>query len=112
MGSVREQTLQAIDQGRDAAMVVTPYYVKPPQRALIQHFTTAADLGMPIVMYNVPGRTACDLQPETIALCAEHDNIVGVKEATGIIERAKQIRSLVSSELILFSGDDDTEKDF
>merc|ERR1712183_1069632 len=101
-----------MELGADAAMVVTPYYVKPPQRGIIKHFTTIADLGMPIVLYNVPSRTACDLLPETIAICAQHDNIIGVKEATGNLDRVSQIRSLCGDDLLLLSGDDSTETEF
>jgi len=110
--SVKEQTIQAMELGADAAMVVTPYYVKPPQRGLIKHFTAIADLGMPIVLYNVPGRTACDLLPESIAICAQHENIIGVKEATGKVERVSQIRSLCGDDLLLLSGDDSSETEF
>jgi len=109
---VKEQTIQAMELGADAAMVVTPYYVKPPQRGLVKHFTAIADLGMPIVLYNVPSRTACDLLPETIALCAQHENIIGVKEATGKLERVSQIRSLCGDDLLLLSGDDSSETEF
>lgn len=109
---VKIQTIQAMDLGADAAMVVTPYYVKPPQRGLVKFFNTIADLGMPIVLYNVPGRTACDLVPETIAICAQHENIIGVKEATGDLDRVSKIRSLCGDDLLLFSGDDSTETEF
>ena len=74
---VREMTQQAIDLGCDASLVVTPYYVKPPQRGLIKHFSDMADLGLPVVMYNIPGRSKVDLTPESTAICAEHPNIVG-----------------------------------
>lgn len=114
--TVKEMTLQAIDCGCDASLVVTPPYIKPPQRGLIQHFLSMADLALPVVIYNVPGRTAVDITPETIGLIAkEHENIVGVKEATGDITRVGQIRSTTSDlkkPLLLYSGDDSTEKDF
>ncbi|KAL7548351.1 hypothetical protein ACHAWF_011637 [Thalassiosira exigua] len=76
---VKEMTLQAMDIGCDASLVVTPYYVKPPQRGLIKHFTSMADLGLPVVMYNIPGRTKVDLTPESTAICADHPLIVGLK---------------------------------
>lgn len=110
--AVREQTLQAIDMGCDGALVVTPYYVKPPQRALVKHFQTVADLGLPVIMYNVPGRTAVDMSAETIALCAEHENIVGLKDATGQIERVEGIRKLCGDDFLLLTGDDSTGVDF
>jgi 4-hydroxy-tetrahydrodipicolinate synthase len=111
---------QARDLGADAVMVVTPYYVKPPQRALVQHFTTVANVGMPTVLYNVPGRTASDCLPETIyQCCMASSNIVGVKEATGDVSRVKKIRALLLSDgvagerkLLLYSGDDATSVDF
>jgi len=110
--SVKEQTLQAIDLGCDAALVVTPYYVKPPQRALVKHFHTVADLGLPVMLYNVPGRTAVDMSAETIALCAAHGNIVGLKDATGQIERVAEVRGLCGEDFLLLSGDDGTSADF
>lgn len=110
--SVKEQTLQAIDLGCDAALVVTPYYVKPPQRALVKHFHTVADLGLPVMLYNVPGRTAVDLSAETIALCATHDNVVGLKDATGQLERVTGIRELCGKDFLLLSGDDGTSADY
>ena len=110
---VKEMTLQAIDLGCDASLLVTPYYVKPPQRGLIKHFTDAADLGLPLMIYNVPGRTGVDCSPETIALCAQHQNIVAVKEATGDLSRVEKIRQLTTSNrLLLYSGDDSTEGEF
>jgi 4-hydroxy-tetrahydrodipicolinate synthase len=111
---VKEMTLQAIDIGCDASLVVTPYYVKPPQRGLIKHFTDAADLGLPVVMYNIPGRAKVDLTPESTAICAEHENIVGLKDATGDLDRVEKIRSLVGdkSHLLLYSGDDASSPEF
>ena len=116
---VKDQILQARDLGADGVMIVTPYYVKPPQRGLVHHFTTAADLGMPTVLYNVPGRTAVDCLPETLVQCASHPNIVAVKEATGDVSRVKKIRSMLSDveggediKVLLYSGDDATSVDF
>lgn len=113
-GHVKEMTLQAMDIGCDASLVVTPYYVKPPQRGLIKHFIDAADLGLPVVMYNIPGRAKVDLSPESTAICAEHENIVGLKDATGDLDRVQKIRSLVGdmSHLLLYSGDDATSSEF
>ena len=121
---VREMTLQAMDHGADAALVVCPPYIKPPQRGLVKHFTNVAELGLPVVLYNVPGRTAVDLTPETIGLCMEmHDGIIGVKEATGDVSRVGKIRKVEEEvrvrsgidsdrKLLLYSGDDATEAQF
>jgi len=109
---VKEMTQQAIDLGCDASLVVTPYYVKPPQRGLIKHFTDMADLGLPVIMYNIPGRTKVDLSPQSTAICAEHPNIVGLKDATGDLDRVKEIRSLVGDDFLLYSGNDDTASNF
>ena len=112
--------MQAMDLGCDAALVVTPYYVKPPQRGLVKHFVKAADVGLPVILYNVPGRTGVDLLPETIAICAnEHENIIGVKEATGDISRVQRIKDALKSsgygnadDFLLYSGDDATTAEF
>ena len=115
---VKEQTLQAIDCGCDASLVVTPYYVKPPQRALIKHFETMADLGLPVCIYNVPGRTGVDFLPESIGQVAGHPNIVAVKEATGDVSRVAQIQDACEKngyardELLLLSGDDGSTDEF
>lgn len=111
---VKEMTLQAIDIGCDASLVVTPYYVKPPQRGLIKHFTDMADLELPVVMYNIPGRSKVDLTPESTAICADHPFIVGLKDATGDLDRVHQIRSLLHdpSNFLLYSGDDGTSPEF
>jgi len=90
---VKEQTMQAIDCGCDASLVVTPYYVKPPQRGLIRHFLDMADLGLPVCIYNVPGRTGVDILPESIGKIAGHENIVAVKEATGDVSRVSAIHA-------------------
>lgn len=115
---VKEQTLQAIDCGCDASLVVTPYYVKPPQRGLIRHFETMADLGLPVVLYNVPGRSGVDFLPDSIGRVAGHPNIVGVKEATGEVARVAEIHAACEAHgvpkdsLLLFSGDDGTTDEF
>eukprot|EP01083_Nonionella_stella_P281865 959306_1 len=109
---VKEMTLQAIDLGCDASLVVTPYYVKPPQRGLVNHFISVAELGLPVIMYNIPGRTKVDLSLESTAICAEHPYIVGLKDATGDLDRVKKIRSLVGDKLLLYSGNDDTSPNF
>jgi len=114
--SVKEYTRQAIDLGADASLVVTPYYVKPPQRGLIHHFTTMADMGLPVILYNVPGRTSVDLSDETIATLSQHEKIVGIKDATGDISRLTSLKNILSEERIKhflkYSGDDGTTTDF
>ena len=113
--SVKQYTQQAIDLGADASLVVTPYYVKPPQRGLIHHFTTMADMGLPVILYNVPGRTSVDLSDETIATLSQHDKIVGIKDATGDISRLTSLKNVLgeaSKEFLKYSGDDGTTTDF
>jgi 4-hydroxy-tetrahydrodipicolinate synthase len=97
----------------DAYLIVTPYYNKPTQEGLVQHFTAIADaVDKPIMLYNVPGRTAVDLLPETVARLAEHPRIFGIKEATGELDRVEQIRNACGPEFRLYSGDDPTAREF
>ena len=110
--NIKAMTQQAIDLGCDASLVVTPYYVKPPQRCLVKHMTMAADLGLPVVVYNVPGRTGVNFLDENIAIAAEHENVVGLKDATGDLSRVENMRKLVSDDFLIYSGDDGTSKDF
>mmetsp|Transcript_49943 Transcript_49943/g.85860 ORF Transcript_49943/g.85860 Transcript_49943/m.85860 type:complete len:338 (+) Transcript_49943:63-1076(+) len=108
-----EMAQQAKDMGADATLVVTPYYVKPPQRALITHFTAIANaVDLPIMLYNVPGRTGCDMKPETVAELAKVKNIVAVKEATGDNSRVATLRELCGPDFKLYSGEDAAGKDF
>jgi 4-hydroxy-tetrahydrodipicolinate synthase len=105
-----EVTQQAMEMGADAALIVTPYYNKPTQEGLYQHFSAVADrVPIPQILYNVPSRTGCDLQPETIIRLNRHANIIGVKEATGDVSR---VAKLMDSELDLLSGDDATSAEF
>lgn len=105
---VIELTQQAKDLGADASLIITPYYVKPPQRALVKHFTSIADkVALPIILYNCPGRTGVDMKPETIAECATHPMIIGVKDASGDLSRVKTFRDLCPKDFLLFSGEDD-----
>ena len=94
--------------GADAALVVTPYYNKPTQRGLIAHFTAAADCGLPIVIYNIPGRSVVDMTPETMGELAKHEMIVGVKDATGDLARVPNQRLSCGTDFIQVSGEDPT----
>jgi 4-hydroxy-tetrahydrodipicolinate synthase len=99
--------------GAQACLLVTPYYNKPTQEGLYLHHKAVAEaVQVPQILYNVPGRTACDMLPETIARLAQIDNIIGVKEATGEVQRVRQIRDLCGNDFILLSGDDATGREF
>lgn len=102
-------TEQAMELGADGALIMTPAYIKPTQQGLIEHYTAIAQsVALPIILYNVPGRTACDMLPETVAELAPISNIVGIKEATGLLERHQQIMELTNGQIDVFSGDDTT----
>jgi 4-hydroxy-tetrahydrodipicolinate synthase len=102
-----ELTQLAKDVGADACLSVTPYYNKPTQEGLYQHFKAIAQaVSVPILLYNVPGRTACDLKPDTVQRLAEFSNIVGLKEAPSL-ERNRELLARVGGRMALFSGDDD-----
>lgn len=104
-----ELTEAAKMAGADGCLLVTPYYNKPTQEGLYQHHKAIAEaVAIPNLLYNVPGRTACDMLPETVARLAQIPNIVGIKEATGDIERGKQIMALCGDDFDLLSGDDGT----
>ncbi len=93
----------------DAALVVTPAYVKPMQEGLIRHYEKIADATeLPIILYNVPGRTACDLLPPAVARLAEHSRIIGIKEATGDVNRITEILEMSEDGFEVYSGDDIT----
>ena len=104
-----ELTQLAKAAGADACLLVTPYYNKPTQEGLFQHYKAVAQaVAIPIILYNVPGRTACDMQPDTVArLVSSVPNIVGLKEASGSMERNRQLIALVGGKMALLSGDDD-----
>ncbi len=104
-----ELTQEAKRVGADACLLVTPYYNKPPQRGLIKHHeAVAAAVDIPQWLYNVPGRTGIDMLPETIAELAKVPQITAVKEATGDMDRARQLIDLVGDQLAVYSGDDAT----
>jgi 4-hydroxy-tetrahydrodipicolinate synthase len=106
----RTRTLSRL--GVDAVMLVTPYYNKPPQEGLYRHFMAAADASAaPVILYNVPSRTAVDLLPSTVARLARHPRIVGIKEATASLSRAREIVGTCPPEFVVLSGDDATAID-
>ncbi|MDA1107531.1 MAG: 4-hydroxy-tetrahydrodipicolinate synthase [Proteobacteria bacterium] len=99
----------ALQGGADACLLVTPYYNKPTQEGLYLHYKAVAEaVPIPQILYNVPGRTACDLLPETVARLAAVSNIIGVKEATGNIARAREILDRCGDKMDLYAGDDAT----
>jgi len=105
-------TEQAMELGVDAALLVTPYYNKPTQEGLFQHFKAVAEaVPIPQILYNVPSRTACDLLPETVIRLSAFSNIVGLKEATGEIDRVTQLLDS-GCKIDLLSGDDNTAMEF
>ncbi|WP_027390631.1 4-hydroxy-tetrahydrodipicolinate synthase [Chrysiogenes arsenatis] len=101
-------TENAMKDGADAALVVTPYYVKPSQEGLYQHYMELAKIGIPIVLYNVPGRCGVDMVPATVARLAVEKNIIAIKDATGNMSVASEIRRLCGDTITLLSGDDFT----
>ncbi|CUH14835.1 4-hydroxy-tetrahydrodipicolinate synthase [Jannaschia seosinensis] len=98
--------------GADGALVVTPYYNKPTQAGLIAHFAALNAVGLPIVIYNIPGRSAVDMNPETMGELAKLDNIVGVKDATGDLARVSQQRITCGADFVQLSGEDATAHGF
>lgn len=103
----------AMQAGADACLLVTPYYNKPTQQGLyLHHKKIAEEVPIAQILYNVPGRTACDLLPETAARLAEISNIIGIKEATGDLTRVTTLRNLCGENFDLFSGDDATGTEF
>jgi 4-hydroxy-tetrahydrodipicolinate synthase len=104
-----ELTQCALDAGADAALLVTPYYNKPTQEGLYRHYRKIAEaVAIPQILYNVPGRTACDMLPATVERLSHISNIVGIKEATGNLQRGKEILERCDGRLDLYSGDDAT----
>jgi len=120
-GAGSNNTLEAIELaehaqavGADALLVVTPYYNKPTQKGLIAHYAAIADaVSLPIIIYNIPGRSVIDMSPETMgALAKAHKNIVGVKDATGKIERVSEQRITCGPDFVQLSGEDATALGF
>jgi 4-hydroxy-tetrahydrodipicolinate synthase len=100
-------TRYALEGGCDAALLVTPYYNKPTQEGMYRHFMAIAEaVPIPQILYNVPGRTACDLLPETVERLAPVPNIIGIKEAHGTVQRAREIIQRCGAQLDVYSGDD------
>lgn len=106
-------TRVAMQMGVDACLLVTPYYNKPTQEGLYRHYRAIADaVPIPQILYNVPGRTAVDLLPETVERLADISNIIGLKEATGDLDRARLLMERCGDRLDLYSGDDATSLEF
>ena len=102
------QSLRAQGLGADALLVVTPYYNKATQQGLLAHFTAAADaVQIPVILYNVPSRTGVNLLPETAARLMEHENIAGIKEASGDLSQAAELARLCADSAALYAGNDD-----
>jgi len=107
-----ELTRRAARDGADACLLVTPYYNKPTQEGLYRHFRAIAEaVPIPQILYNVPGRTACDMQASTVERLSDISNIVGIKEATGDLQRGQDILGRCGARLDLYSGDDATALD-
>ena len=99
-----ELTARVKDLGVDGTLQVTPYYNKPTQTGLLRHFSAVADLGLPVVLYNVPGRAGCEIAVPTVAELAKHPQVVAVKEAAGSVDRVSRLKA--ACEIDVFSGDD------
>jgi 4-hydroxy-tetrahydrodipicolinate synthase len=105
-------TQKAKDLGADACLIVTPYYNKPTQEGLYLHYKAISEaVDIPQILYNVPGRTACDMLPPIVGRLAKLPNIAGIKEATGDLSRIKAIRDLTSPDFAIYSGDDATSRE-
>lgn len=103
-----ELTSHACEAGADAVLVVTPYYNKATQKGLIEMFTAIADAStVPVILYNVPSRTGCNILPATAARLADHPNIVAIKEASGNLSQVAELAHLVGDKMDIYSGNDD-----
>ena len=107
-----ELTEHAMSAGADAALVVTPYYNKPTQEGLFRHFEALNDVGLPIIIYNIPGRSVIDMSVETMARCAELENVIGVKDATAAVNRATEQKMACGDDFCQLSGEDVTQLGF
>lgn len=108
-----ELSVFAEETGADGVMLITPYYNKSNQRGLIAHFTAIADsINLPVILYNVPGRTGMSIDPETVLELSRHKNIVALKDAVGDLNYTINVLNLVDSEFSLYSGNDDNLTDF
>ena len=108
-----QRTQMAADLGADACLIVTPYYNRPTQEGLIQHFTQVAKaVDIPIILYNVPTRTACDMQAPAVGVLSALPNVIGIKEATGSLERLQELKKVCTADFRYYSGDDLTTCDF
>jgi len=104
-----ELTAAALDVGADACLLVTPYYNKPTQEGLYQHHKRVAEaVPIPQILYNVPGRTGVDMLPATVGRLAGIENIVGIKEATGNLQRGREVLDVCAGRIAVYSGDDET----
>ena len=104
---VLEFTKSACDDGADAVLVVTPYYNKATQAGLIAHFTAVADASdKPVILYNVPSRTGCNLLPDTVAVLAKHTNIAAIKEASGNMGQVVELAAKCGEDIAIYSGED------
>ena len=103
-----EATKKAYESGADGALVVVPYYNKPPQEGLFKHFSSIANSAkdLPLMLYNIPGRTGCNLLPDTVKKLMDFPNILSIKAASGRIEEVTELRAICGSELSVYSGDD------
>ncbi len=119
-GTGANSTLEAInltraakEAGADGCLLVSPYYNKPTQEGLFQHHKAIAEaVDIPQILYNVPGRTAVDMQPETVGRLAAIDNIIGIKEATAELDRVEKLIELCGQDFLLITGDDETAMEF
>lgn len=103
-----ELSKHAEQMGVDGLLIVTPYYNKATQKGLITHYTSIADnVNIPIIVYNVPSRTGCNVEPETIKILSKHKNIVGIKEASGNISQVGKVAALCGDDIDIYSGNDD-----
>ena len=103
-----EKSLKYQNMGADALLLISPYYNKANTQGMIRHFTTVADaVHIPIILYNVPGRTGCHIDEEAVKVLSQHPNICGIKEASGNISYATNIARYLSDDFVMYSGNDD-----